>query len=119
MSLNAKRGAASTIFNDFAMSRPGIEPVTSRSLERTLYLLSYRGRYYWNVFEFSMAVLEGIYTKRQVIIPVALQNVERDLHTEIHAYLRSGSVSFFPRNMRDEDLFDFLCEKIIDNREFE
>ena len=26
------------------MSRPGIEPVTSRSPERTLYLLSYRGR---------------------------------------------------------------------------
>ena len=27
------------------MSRPGIEPRTSRSPERTLYLLSYRGRY--------------------------------------------------------------------------
>ena len=38
------RGAASTIFNDFGMSRPGIEPVTSRSPERTLYQLSYRGR---------------------------------------------------------------------------
>ena len=41
----AKREAASTIFNDFGMSRPGIEPVTSRSPERTLYQLSYRGRY--------------------------------------------------------------------------
>ena len=29
--LSAKRGAASTIFNDFDMSWPGIEPVTSRS----------------------------------------------------------------------------------------
>ena len=77
-------------------------------------------RDYWNVFEFNMAVLEGIYTKRQVIIPVALENVEReDLHTEIYAYLRSGSVSYFSRNVRDEDLFDFLCEKIGDNREFE
>ena len=28
----------------FGMSRPGIEPVTSHSLERTLYQLSYRGR---------------------------------------------------------------------------
>ena len=77
-------------------------------------------RDYWNVFEFNMAVLEGIYTKRQVIIPVALENVEReDLHTEIYAYLRSGSVSYFSRNVRAEDLFDFLCEKIRDNREFE
>ena len=30
-------------FYDFGMSRPGIEPVTSRSPERTLYQLSYRG----------------------------------------------------------------------------
>ena len=44
VNLSAKRGAASTIFNDFGMSRPGIEPVTSRSPERTLYQLSYRGR---------------------------------------------------------------------------
>ena len=35
VSLSAKRGAASTIFYDFGMSRPGIEPVTSRSPERT------------------------------------------------------------------------------------
>ena len=53
---------------------------------------------YWNVFEFNVAVLEGIYTKRQVIIPVALENVERDdLHIEIYAYLNPGSVPFFSR----------------------
>ena len=45
VSLSAKRGAAITIFYDFGMSRPGIESVTSRSPERTLYQLSYRGRY--------------------------------------------------------------------------
>ena len=28
---SAKRGAASTIFNDFGMSQPGMEPMTSRS----------------------------------------------------------------------------------------
>ena len=33
-----------TLGNDFGISRPGIEPVTPRSLERTLYLLSSRGR---------------------------------------------------------------------------
>ena len=35
----------STIFNDFGMSQPGIEPVTSRSPELTFYRLSYRGWY--------------------------------------------------------------------------
>ena len=65
-----------------------------------------------------MAVLEGIYTKRQVIIPVVLENIEReDLHTEIYAYLRSGSISyFFSSNARNEDLFEFLCAKIRDDR---
>ena len=48
-SLSAKRGTASTIFYDFGMSRPGIEPVTSRSPERTLYQLSYRGHFDANV----------------------------------------------------------------------
>ena len=42
VSLSAKRGAASTTFNDFVMSRPGIECVTSRSPKRTLHQLSYR-----------------------------------------------------------------------------
>ena len=31
-------------FNDFIMSRPGIEPVTSRSPERSLYQLNYLSR---------------------------------------------------------------------------
>ena len=44
VSLNAKRRAASTIFNDFVMSRSGFEPVTARSSELTLYRLSYQGR---------------------------------------------------------------------------
>ena len=44
LNLSAKQGTASTIFNDFGMSRPRIEPRTSRSLEQTLYLLSYRGQ---------------------------------------------------------------------------
>ena len=44
LSLSAKRGAASTILNDFGMSQPRIEPVTSRSLEQTLYRPSSRSR---------------------------------------------------------------------------
>ena len=46
VSPSAKQGAASTIFNDFGMLWPRIEPVTSRSPERSLYLLSYRGRFF-------------------------------------------------------------------------
>ena len=45
VSLSARRGAASTIFKDLGMSRSGIEPVTPSFPERTLYRLSYRGRY--------------------------------------------------------------------------
>ena len=41
---SAKRGATSTIFNDFNTSGPGIEPMTSRSPKRTLYHLSYQGQ---------------------------------------------------------------------------
>ena len=37
----AKRGAASTIFNDWLL-RPGIEPMTSSSPEQTPYLPSYQ-----------------------------------------------------------------------------
>ena len=44
VSLSAKREAASTIFKDFGISWPGIEPVNSWFPERTLYRLSYRGR---------------------------------------------------------------------------
>ena len=57
VNLSAKRGAASTIFNDFGMSRPGIEPRTSRSPEQTLYLLSYRGRYRLKIWAYNLTVL--------------------------------------------------------------
>ena len=32
---------------------------------------------FWNVFEFNVADMEGIYTKRQVIIPLTLVKMER------------------------------------------
>ena len=37
VSLSAKPGATSTNFNDFGMSWPGIKPLTSSSLEQTIY----------------------------------------------------------------------------------
>ena len=74
---------------------------------------------YWNVFEFNMAVLEGIYTKRQVLIPVAFEQIGReDLHAEIYAFLSAGSVAYHTVNVTDEMFVDYLCDKIRDNREF-
>ena len=32
---------------------------------------------FWNVFEFNVADMEGIYTKRQVIIPLTLVKMEK------------------------------------------
>ena len=53
-------------------------------------------RDYWNVFEFNMAVLEGIYTKRQVMIPVAFEEIERDdLHDEIFAFRMAGDIGCY------------------------
>ena len=40
-----KQGIASTIFNNFGMSPPRMETVTSCSPERTLYRLCYRDQY--------------------------------------------------------------------------
>ena len=37
VSLNTKRGAASTFVNDFGMSRPGIVTMTTRSPKQTLW----------------------------------------------------------------------------------
>lgn len=76
-------------------------------------------RDYWNVFEFNMAVLEGIYTKRQVLIPVAFEQIGREhLHAEIYEFLRAGSVAYHTANVTDEMFVDYLCDKIRDNREF-
>ena len=76
-------------------------------------------RDYWNVFEFNISVLEGIYTKRQVMIPVAFEEIGRDdLHDEIFAFLVAGEIGHHTANVTDEMLVDYLCDKIRDNREF-
>ena len=76
-------------------------------------------RDYWNVFEFNISVLEGIYTKRQVIKPVAFEQIGReDVHDEIFAFLRAGEIGHHTANVTDEMLVDYLCDKIRDNREF-
>ena len=47
VSLSARRSAASTIFYDFDMSRPGSELVTSHSPKQTLYRATGAGKRYY------------------------------------------------------------------------
>ena len=43
-----------------------------------------------------MAVTEGIYTKREAIVPVILETLNlKDFHAEVYAYLRTGTVARF------------------------
>ena len=71
---------------------------------------------YWNVFEFNMAVMEGIYTKRQVTIPITLESIERDdLHEDVYTFLRSEPVPIYTWNNDEEVLLEYLCDKIRDN----
>lgn len=47
---------------------------------------------YWNTYEFNMAVMEGIYTKRNIVVPVIigdLQAVGHTLNSEISSFLRA------------------------------
>ena len=77
---------------------------------------------YWNVFEFNMAAMEGIYTKRQVVIPIAFENVDRaDLHDEVHAFLKVQPVPAYTRNSRitEQDFIEHVSKLIRDNRPFD
>ena len=66
---------------------------------------------HWNVFEFNMAVMEGIYTKREVIVPVILETLNlKDLHEEVYAYLRSGPVARFTCETSFRGLIEYLSE---------
>ena len=68
---------------------------------------------YWNVFEFNAAVLEGIYTKRHVVIPVAFETLMSDnFHEEILSVLKPEPI---PRYYIDQDftvLAGYLSEQV-------
>ena len=67
---------------------------------------------YENVLEFNISVLEGLYTKREVVIPVILDNlVAADLHEEVYTYLKSDIVPVFPKERDVSDLIEHLVEK--------
>ena len=69
---------------------------------------------YWNVFEFNMAVMEGIYTRRRVIVPVLLDIIlnKEDLHEDVYTYLKNYSVPYVrPENLKT-DLTPYLIDRL-------
>ena len=68
---------------------------------------------FWNVFEFNVAAMEGIYTKRQVIIPITFEILKPELfHEEINAFLESGPLPRYTLNTKFSVLADFLLEQL-------
>ena len=73
----------------------------------------------WNVFEFNQAVMEGIYTNRQVAIPVLFETLRREkVKDEICEFLRMEPVHRYSPDLRDNAFIDFLYDKIRDTRQF-
>ena len=69
----------------------------------------------WNVFEFNIAVMEGIYTKRQTVIPVLLETVNpENLHEEIYALLKTEQVPMYSNDMNPNLLIEYLSDIIRD-----
>ena len=68
---------------------------------------------FWNVFEFNSAAMEGIYTKRQVIIPVTFEILKPEFfHEEINAFVKSGPLPRCTPNTDFNELTDYLLEKL-------
>ena len=83
-----------------------------RRTERVIVLLT-KGycKDYWNVFEFNMAVMEGIYTRRTVIVPVVLDILNKeDLHEDVYTFLKDYTVAY----VRPENLSTVLTPYLID-----
>ena len=73
----------------------------------------------WNVFEFNQAVMEGIYTNRQVAIPLLFETLRREkVKDEICEFLRMEPVHRYSPDLRDDAFIDFLYDKIRDTRQF-
>ena len=73
----------------------------------------------WNVFEFNQAVMEGIYTNRQVAIPVLFESLRREkVKEEIREFLRMEPVPKYSPELTDRAFIDYLYDRIRDTREF-
>ena len=73
----------------------------------------------WNVFEFNQAVMEGIYTNRQVAIPVLFESLKVEkVKEEIREFLQMEPVHKYSPELSDRAFIDFLYERIRDTRQF-
>ena len=73
----------------------------------------------WNVFEFNQAVMEGIYTNRQVAIPVLFESLKVEkVKEEIRDFLQMEPVHKYSPELSDRAFIDFLYERIRDTRQF-
>ena len=63
------------------------------------------------MFEFNMAVMEGMYTTRTVIVPVVLDILNKeDLHEDVYTFLKDYTVAY----VRPENLSTVLTPYLID-----
>ena len=90
-----------------------ISQVLRRSRKVIVFMSNDYCKDHWNVFEFNMAAMEGIYTKREVIVPIVVENLNpKDLHEEVYAYLRSGPVAKFTAETTFRGLIEYLTESV-------
>ena len=74
----------------------------------------------WNVFEFNQAIMEGIYTNRQIAIPVLFESLRRQkVKDEICAFLQMEPVHKYSPALSERAFIDFLYERIRDTRQFD
>lgn len=60
-----------------------------------------------------MAVIEGSYLKRSVVIPVTLASIDpEDLYEEIFTYLKSEPVPYVRGECVGKVLIDYLSERV-------
>ena len=68
---------------------------------------------YWNVFEFNVAAMEGIYTKRQVLIPVAFEILKPEVfHEEIATFIKSVPIPRYTMGTDFIELAEYLFGKV-------
>ena len=68
---------------------------------------------YWNIFEFNMAVMEGIYTKRNIVISVTFETLNpMDLHEEVFSFLNSEPVLKYTSDTDFTVLTEYLSDRV-------
>ena len=97
--------------------------IITQTLRRSVKVVAFLTNGYcndiWNVFEFNQAVMEGIYTNRQVAIPVLFESLRlENVKEEICEFLRMEPVHKYTPGLSDIEFINFLYEKIRDTRPF-